>query len=104
MLKDRWPLKLPPSPHNWMFHLIAHYQTGCLPTKNERHLWAKIEHTRGNFSLSVSSSISYAKAEVNLAEALLSMSTLVTHLLHLSSVSRLILPMFSIVLKTPNMA
>lgn len=104
MGKDRQPLKLPRSPQNWMFRLIAHYQTGCLPTKNERHLWTKIEHTKGNFSLSVSSSIPYAEAEVSLAEALLRMSALVTHFLHLSSVSRLILPTFSIVLKTLNMA
>lgn len=82
MGKDRQPLKLPRSPQNWMFRLIAHYQTGCLPTKNERHLWTKIEHTKGNFSLTVSSSIPYAKAEVSLAEALLRVSTLVTHLLH----------------------
>ena len=41
---------------------------------------------------------------MNLVEALLNMSTSVTHLLRLSGVSSLILPVFSIALKTLDMA
>ena len=104
-MRGQTALETSPSPRNWMFHLTARCETGCLPAKDERHLWTKIEHTKGNLSLSVSV-LQYlvCKGRDDLAEALLNTSTLVTHLLRLSGVSSLILPVFSIVLKILNMA